>query len=76
MLYNDLIDYNYNLRRFKHQCNIKHTFFLNIGRFITNFRFDTICNAAQVPQELHRYGCACGFIGKCKCYRAIAFSTS
>ena len=32
------------------------------GRFIKNFRFDTICKNIQEPQELHN--CACEFIGK------------
>ena len=32
------------------------------GRFMKKtFRFDTICNTTQEPQELHRLKCACGF---------------
>ena len=32
------------------------------GNFVKNFRFDTICNITQEPQELHRYNnCACEF---------------
>ncbi len=34
------------------------------GRFMKNFRSDTICNITQEPQELERYNCACGFICK------------
>ncbi len=29
-----------------------------------NFRFNTICNITQEPQELQRYNRACRFIGK------------
>ncbi len=29
-----------------------------------NFRLDTIFKISQEPQELHRFTCACGFIGK------------
>ncbi len=34
------------------------------GRFMKNFRFNTICNITQEPQELQRYNRACRFIGK------------
>ncbi len=29
-----------------------------------NFRFNTVCNITQEPQELQRYNRACRFIGK------------
>ena len=29
-----------------------------------NFRFKTICNITQEPQNLQTFNCACGFIGK------------
>ena len=39
------------------------------GGFMKNFRFDTICNIAQ---ELQRFSCACGFIGKSDVILSIA----
>ena len=32
------------------------------GRFMKNFRFDTICNITQEPQDLQTFGCVCGSI--------------
>ncbi len=32
------------------------------SRFMKNFRFNTICNITQEPQELQRYNRACRFI--------------
>ena len=37
---------------------------LGKGFFMTNFRFDTICNISQIPKDLQRFKCACEFIGK------------
>ncbi len=34
------------------------------GRFVKNFRFNTIGNVIQELQELQRLNCACGVIGK------------
>ncbi len=37
----------------------------NRGSFMKSFRFDTICNITQEPQELQRYNCAYhGFLSK------------
>ena len=33
-------------------------------RFVKNFCFGTFCNITQEPQELQRFTCASGFIGK------------
>ncbi len=46
-----------------------------MGRFMKNFRFNTICNIAQEPQELQRYNRACRFNGKSaviKCYQLLS----
>ncbi len=32
------------------------------GRFMKDFRFDTICNSTQEPQDLQKFNCACEFI--------------
>ncbi len=40
-----------------------------------NFRFNTICNITQEPQELQRYNRAYRFIGKCtviKCHQVLS----
>ena len=44
-----------------------------------NFRFNTICNITQEPQELQRYNRACRFIGKSpvtKCYQLLSKDTN
>ncbi len=44
-----------------------------------NFRFNTICNITQEPQELQRYNRACGFIGESaviKCDQVLSKVTS
>ncbi len=44
-----------------------------------NFRFNTICNITQEPQELQRYNRACRFIGKSaviKCHQLLSKVTS
>ncbi len=44
-----------------------------------NFRFNTICNINQEPQELQRYNRACRFIGKSaviKCHQVLSKVTS
>ncbi len=44
-----------------------------------NFRFNTICNITQEPQELQRYNPACRFIGKSaviKCHQLLSKVTS
>ncbi len=43
-----------------------------------NFRFNTICNITQEPQELQRYNRACKFIGKSaviRCYQKLQVLT-
>ncbi len=50
-----------------------------MGRFMKNFRFNTICNITQEPQELQRHNCACRFIGKSaviKCHQLLSKVTS
>ncbi len=50
-----------------------------MGRFMKNFRFNTICNITQEPQELQRYNHACRFIGKSaviKCHQLLSKVTS
>ncbi len=40
-----------------------------------NFRFNTICNITQEPQELQRYNRVCRFIGKSaviKCHQLLS----
>ncbi len=34
------------------------------GRFMKNFRFETLCNITQESQDPQTFNCACGFIGK------------
>ncbi len=49
------------------------------GRFMKNFRFNTICNITQEPKELQRYNHACRFIGKSaviKCHQVLSKITS
>ncbi len=44
-----------------------------------NFRFNTICNITQEPQELQIYNRVCGFIGKSaviKCHQVLSKVTS
>ncbi len=44
-----------------------------------NFRFNTICNITQEPQELQRYNLACRFIGKSaviKCHQLLSKNVS
>ncbi len=44
-----------------------------------NFRFNTICNITQEPQELQRYNRACRFIGKSaviECHQLLIKGTS
>ncbi len=38
--------------------------FWHRSRFMKNFRFDTIFNITQEPQEQLKFSFACGFIGK------------
>ncbi len=40
-----------------------------------NSRLDTIYNNTQEPQELQRYSCACGFIGKSAAIKYQLLST-
>ncbi len=47
---------------FKKQLNVGSWW--DRGRFMKNFRFNTICNITQEPQQLQRYNRACRFIGK------------
>ncbi len=67
-LCNDLIDYF--IVCFEHQCNIinacilKSRMVVDSGRFMKNFRFNTICNITQDPQELRRCNRVCRFIVK------------
>ncbi len=37
---------------------------LETESFMKNFRFDTICNITQEPQEYAEIHCDCEFIGK------------
>ncbi len=44
-----------------------------------NFRFNTMCNITQEPQELQGYNRACRFIGKStgiKCHQVLSKVTS
>ncbi len=44
---------------------------LDRGLFIKNFRFDTICNINEESQEIERFTCASGFIGKSAVIKSI-----
>ncbi len=50
-----------------------------MGRLMKNFRFNTICNITQEPQELQRYNRAYRFIGKSaviKCHQVLSKVTN
>ncbi len=64
--------FNYFTVCFEHQCDAMHALKIGFkfgssldgGRFMKNFRFDTICNITQESQEIQRFNCACGSIVK------------
>ena len=41
------------------------------GRFMKKFRFDTICNITQEPQEVKRFSKLCPLVDQQICYDKI-----
>ncbi len=53
---------------FEHQCitmrALINSLIYLLSLFMKNFRFNTLCNITQEPQELQRYNRACRLISK------------